>query len=241
MRAGVCLALALAACAPDSGPQLVVSAAASLDDAFAALESSFEAANPGVDVLVNVAASSTLSHQIIEGAPIDVFASADTTNMQRVVAAGMAANPVIFATNRLQVAVPAGNPGGVGGVVDLARDELHVGLCAAPVPCGGLTRRLLHRVGVVPAVDTHEPGVRALVTKIAAGELDAGVVYVTDVLAGGDAVEGVDIADEVNVVAEYPIAALADAPSPVLAEAFVEFVRSDEGRAILAGFGFASP
>ena len=226
---------------PLSGTVLVF-AAASLTDAFAEIESAFEAASPGLDVDLSLAGSSSLRRQIVEGAPADVFASADQSNMAQVVEAGeVEGEPVIFARNRLAIAVPAGNPAGVSGLDDLADDELLVGLCAEGVPCGDFAREVLADAGVEPALDTNEPDVRALLTKIGAGELDAGITYVTDVTAGGERVEGVAIPDEVNVVAAYPIARLAGAPNPDAATAFVDFVLSDEGRSILADFGFADP
>lgn len=221
---------------------VLVLAAASLTDAFGELADAFEAAHPGVTVELSLAGSSSLAAQIREGAPADVFAPADPAHMDEVVESGeVIAEPRVLARNELRIAVPAGNPGGVTGPADLARDELVVGLCAAPVPCGALAREALAHAGVEPATDTDEPNVRALLTKIAAGELDAGIVYRTDVVAAGDAVEGVDLPDEADVVATYPIAPLADAPNPAGAEAFVAFARSEEGRAILEAHGFSAP
>lgn len=222
--------------------RLLVSAAASLTDAFGELESAFEADHPGVDVLLNLGGSSALREQILEGAPADVFAPADRSSMDHVVdAARVTGEVTMFTRNRLQIAVPAGNPGNVTSLEDLRRDELVIGLCAEGVPCGDLARQALGNAGVVPALDTNEPDVRALLTKIAAGELDAGITYVTDVAAAGTAVEGVDIPEDLNVVAEYPIAVLDDAPNPPAAAAFVDFVLSDAGQQILASYGFASP
>jgi molybdate transport system substrate-binding protein len=147
----------------------------------------------------------------------------------------------IFATNSLEIAVPQGNPAGIAGLDDFAREELLIGLCAEDVPCGEFGLEALASAGVTPSIDTNEPDVRALLTKIEAGELDAGITYVTDVMSTEGTVEGIDIPDENNVVAEYPIAALASAPSPDTAAAFVEFVLSGEGQAILTAYGFASP
>jgi molybdate transport system substrate-binding protein len=221
---------------------LLVSAAASLTDAFAEIERAFEASHRGVDVTFNFGGSSSLREQILEGAPVDVFASANTSNMLQVFDAGqVAGEPRTFALNRLQIAVPDGNPGGVAGLEDFGREELLIGLCAAGVPCGDFARELLANADVVPAVDTDEPDVRALLNKIALGELDAGIVYLTDVASSGGSVEGIDIPDDVNVLAEYPIAVLANAPNPEAAAAFVAFVLTEEGQAILARYGFASP
>ena len=243
--------LFLAACGGSSGDDpassslggdLLVSAAASLTDAFANVETAFETDNPGVDVLLNLGPSSGLREQILEGAPADVFASANTSNMDQVAEAGeVAGDPEIFVTNLLQIAVPPGNPAGVTGLVDLANEDLLIGMCAEDVPCGDFGRTALENAGVTPAIDTNEPDVRALLTKIEAGELDAGITYVTDVASTAGAVEGVDIPAEFNVVADYPIATLVNAPNPDAAAAFVAFVLSPEGQTILNSYGFSSP
>ena len=143
-------------------------------------------------------------------------------------------DPEPFVTNQLQIAVPAGNQAGVTGLDDFANADLLIGLCAEEVPCGEFGREALANAGVTPSIDTNEPDVRSLLTKIEAGELDAGIVYVTDVLAAGDAVEGIEIPADDNVIATYPIAALTDAANPEVADAFVDFVLSDEGQEILA-------
>ena len=248
MRKTLILGLVLvAACGgSDEGAEsdgvLLVSAAASLTDVFGEIASAFEAANPGIDVVLNLGASSALREQILEGAPADVFASANTSNMDQVAEAGEVADKgEIFVTNSLQIAVPAGNPAGVVSLDDFANEELLIGLCAEEVPCGEFGREALANAGVPPSIDTNEPDVRALLTKVEAGELDAGITYVTDVMSTDGAVEGVDIPAESNVVAEYPIAVLAGAPNPVAAADFVEFVLSEEGQAILTAYGFASP
>jgi molybdate transport system substrate-binding protein len=240
------LTLVAAACGGDTPDgadgTLLVFAAASLTNAFRDVEAAFEEANPGLDVTFNFAGSSSLREQILEGAPADVFASANGANMSTVAdAGGVVGQPEVFARNLLQIAVPAGNPGGVTGLADFGDAGLLIGLCAEGVPCGDFGRQALAEAGVVPEIDTNEPDVRSLLTKIEADELDAGIVYVTDVLAAGDLVEGIDIPEDVNVVADYPIATLADAPHPEAAAAFVAFVLSAEGRAILAGHGFAAP
>jgi molybdate transport system substrate-binding protein len=235
-------AIAVAGCNSNPSSEVLVSAAASLTDAFAEVESAFETANPGVDVVLNLGSSSSLREQILEGAPADVFASANASNMDQVVTGGKAAGePTTFALNSLQIAVPSGNPAGITGLQDFANEELLIGLCAEDVPCGDFGRQALANAGVVAAVDTNEPDVRALLTKIEAGELDAGITYVTDVLSSGGAVEGIVIPGDVNVVAAYPIVALTNAPNPEGAAAFVALVLSEPGRAILASYGFASP
>ena len=221
---------------------LLVSAAASLADAFAEIESAFEAANPGVDVHLNLGSSSSLRQQVLEGAPGDVFASANTSNMDQVAEAGeTAGDPEIFARNRMQIALPAGNPAGITGLEDLGNEDLLIGLCAEEAPCGVFGRAVLKNAGVIPSIDSNEPDVRALLTKVEAGELDAGITYVTDVLSTGGGVEGLDIPEDVNVVADYPIAALVNAPNPDAAAVFVDFVLSEQGQAILNGYGFSSP
>lgn len=237
--------LAVVACGSrqeESRADLLVSAAASLTDAFGAIEAGFEEAHPDVDVILNLAGSSALREQILEGAPADVFAPANTHTMDEVVAAGETMGPPeIFARNLLQIAVPAGNPAGIRGLADFSDPSLLIGLCAEGVPCGDFARQVLANAGVDPAVDTNEPDVRALLTKIEAGELDAGITYVTDVSSTAGGVDGVDIPDDVNVVAEYPIAVLAGSGNRDTARAFIEFVLSDQGQSVLGEFGFAAP
>lgn len=252
---GAALLLVTAACGDDEGAAsdpptatvagesaldgtVAVFAAASLTDAFAEVGTAFEAANPGVTVELNFAGSSALREQILAGAPADVFASANASNMAAVIDGGAASESTDFATNQLQIAVPAGNPGGITGLADFADADLLLGLCAAEVPCGQFALEALAEAGVTPSVDTNEPDVRSLLTKIEVGELDAGIVYRTDVRSAGDAVEGIDIPADENVVAAYPIAALTGSGNPDAAAAFVAFVLSDEGQAILGAYGF---
>ena len=236
------LALVIACSGSSVEGELLVSAAASLTDAFAEVESVFEQEHPDVDVVLNLGSSSALREQILEGAPADVFASANTSNMDQVAEAGeVSGEAEVFVTNSLQIAVPTGNPAAVTGLDDFAREELLIGLCAEEVPCGDFGRQALDSAGVTPSIDTNEPDVRALLTKIEAGELDAGITYVTDVLSSSGSVEGIEIPAEVNVVADYPIATLAGAPNPDAAAAWVEFVLSDDGQAILTSYGFTSP
>jgi molybdate transport system substrate-binding protein len=183
-----------------------------------------------------------LREQILEGAPADVFASANESVMAELVDEGSIASSVrLFAGNRLRIAVPAGNPGGVGGLDDFDRDELLIGLCAEGVPCGALARTALSDADIDPAIDTNEPDVRALLTRIAADELDAGIVYVTDVRSAGDRVEGIDLPPDVEATAPYPIAVVDGAPNPDGAEAVIGFVLSPDGQAILAAAGFETP
>ncbi len=245
LGAAVAVALAISGCATATGTgarsTVDVWAAASLTDVFDDLASAFETTNPGLRVEVNYGASSSLREQILAGAPADVFAAADTSNMATVVEAGAAFDPVDFATNQLQIAVPAGNPAGVTGPADLADADLLVGLCAEEVPCGRFGREVLAKAGISPSVDTNEPDVRSLMTKVEAGELDAGIVYRSDVLAAGGAVEGIDIPAGADVIVTYQIAVVSGAADPGAAAALVAFVLSDEGQAILASAGFGGP
>ncbi len=225
-----------------SSDPVLVFAASSLTNVFADMEIAFEDAHPGIEVELNVAGSSSLREQILGGAPAGVFASADESNMARVVDGGeVAGEPLPFATNGLRLAVPAGNPAGVSSLEDLASSELLVGLCAEQVPCGALAREVLARAGIEPSPDTNEPDVRALLTMVGAGELDVGMVYETDVMSAGERVEGIDIPDEYNLSTVYPIAQLEGAANPTGAASFVDFVLSGAGRAILADHGFGGP
>jgi molybdate transport system substrate-binding protein len=220
---------------------ITVFAAASLTDSFGEMADSFEEENPGTTVEMNFGASSALREQILAGAPADVFASANTSNMDQLVDAdAVEGEPQVFVRNELEIAVPAGNPGNVNGLDAFGNADLNIGLCAAEVPCGQFGREALANAGVTPAQDTDEPDVRSLLAKVEAGDLDAGLVYHTDVLAAGDEVEGVEVPDEFNVIASYPLAALSASGNAELASAFVEFVLSDEGESILESYGFMS-
>ena len=224
----------------DDDETVLVMAAASLTDAFAEIEEAFEAANPEIDVQLNMAGSSALREQILQGAPADVFASANTQTMQAVVDAQAAQNPAPFARNALQIAIPAGNPGNVSAVEDLAEPALLIGLCGEQVPCGQFARQALDQIGVVPSIDTNEGDVRSLVTKIDAGELDAGIVYRTDI-ESNDGLQAIALPAAAEVDITYPIAALSDAPNPQGAAAFVAFVLSPDGQSILQSYGFGAP
>ena len=246
-RARRCTAVLLAAmllaggCARSADAELVISAAASLTDAFNGIALAYEAERPGVDVRLNLAGSSALREQLLNGAPADVVATADEATMQPVVAAGLIdGEPVVFARNRLIIAVPAGNLAGVTGLTDFADDSLLLGLCADGVPCGTLARQVLDRAGIDASIDTNESDVRALLTKIEADELDGGIVYVSDV-AAVDTVEAIPIPDAFNVSTPYPIAALRSAANTEHARDFIAFVLSDRGREILARHGFEAP
>ncbi|MCH6229937.1 molybdate ABC transporter substrate-binding protein [Microbacterium sp. CFH 31415] len=227
--------------APELSGELTIFAAASLRAAFDELAMKFEQRHTSVEVLpISYDGSSTLATQLIEGAPADVFASADEANMQKIVDAGLADEPRLFASNTLVIAVPAGNPGGVTEIDDLAADALTVVLCAPEVPCGAVSAILLERNEVVVTPASLEQNVTGVLTKVAAGEADAGLVYVTDA-RGEPRVEAVDAEGAADVVNRYPVAALTEAGNPPAAAAFVEFVLSGEGRAVLDELGFGAP
>jgi molybdate transport system substrate-binding protein len=237
-------ALAASACS-ESGratDEVLIAAAASLTDAFAEIGDAFAVDHPDTGIRFTFAASSTLATQVLDGAPIDVFASADTVTMGRVIEADATLDsPVVFARNRLAIAVAPGNPLGITGIADLAEPDLVLVMCAQEAPCGRYGEAILTGAGIAPVPDSLEVNPRAVVTKVALGEADAGIVYATDVLAAAATVGAVTIPDGSNVVAEYPIAVTADGPNPDGARSFVEFVLSPTGRAILERHGFAAP
>jgi molybdate transport system substrate-binding protein len=220
-----------------------VAAAASLTEAFDELAQMFEDDHPGVTVTTEFGPSSGLSDGILEGQPADVFASADEANMQKLVDGDAVDESAVqvFVNNRPEIAVPAGNPGGVEGLDDFARDELLVGLCAEDVPCGKFARTVLSEAGVVPAIDTNEVDVKALLGKIEGDDLDLGMVYHTDVVAAGDEVEGIEIPEDQNVIAMYPIAPLAESDNAEVAQAFADFIASPEALKVLEKYGFLAP
>jgi molybdate transport system substrate-binding protein len=224
------------------GDGITVFAATSLTEAFTDIGAAFEATDDGASVQFSFDASSALVTQITEGAPADVFASADTANMDKLTDADLnGTDPVIFATNLLTIIVPKGNPAGVTGVDDLANPDVKVVLCAEEVPCGNYSNQILDAAGVDVTPVSLEENVRGVVTKVISGEADAGIVYVTDVTAAGDAAEGVEIPEDVNVLAEYPIATVGESENQEVGEAFIDFVTGDQGQEILAQYGFGPP
>jgi molybdate transport system substrate-binding protein len=234
--------LLLAGCsaAQPSAPNITVFAAASLTESFQRLGEEFEAAHPGTKVTFNFGGSSALAQQINQGAPADVFASAAPANMKQVTDTGaITAAPATFAKNTLQIAVPRGNPGKVTGLADFAKADLKIALCAEQVPCGAAAKKVFAAAGVTPAPDTLEQDVKAVLTKVSLGEVDAALVYRTDIRAAGAKVEGEDFAEASSAVNDYPIAPLAKAPAA--AKDFVNFVLSERGRAVLTEAGFAAP
>ncbi|MGW0246801.1 molybdate ABC transporter substrate-binding protein [Nocardia goodfellowii] len=252
-RAGMAAAFAAAlvtgcaaedAAAPDGQVtgRLTVFAAASLTETFTELGEQFEAAHPGVEVVYSFGASSALAQQLKQGAPADVFASAAPKNMQQVVDGGeITAGPVTFARNRLEIVVPQGNPGRISGLADFGKSEPKLALCAEQVPCGAAAATVFQAAGVTPRPDTRETDVKAVLTKVTLGEVDAALVYRTDVRAAGDKVEGIEFPEAARAINDYPIAPLAQAPNPATAAAFVEFVRSAQARAVFDRAGFEAP
>jgi len=228
--------------ADDGGQTLTVFAAASLTDVFTDLGAALEDQQPGLEVRFNVAGSSALATQIVQGAPADVFASANETQMSVVTDAGLAADePAVFASNVLEIAVPAGNPGGVTGLADFAREDLTLAVCAPDVPCGAAAAQVFAAAGVTAVPDTQEEDVRAALTKVELGEVDAALVYASDVASAGESVDGVAFPEAEQAVNDYPITRLADAANPDAARAFVDLVLSEAGRRALTDAGFREP
>jgi molybdate transport system substrate-binding protein len=250
------VALATAGCGDDAADQgahtaetslsgdITVFAAASLTNTFEEIGTSFEIANPGVKVIFSFAASSALATQIGQGAPADVFASADVANMNKLTAtggAGTATPPVTFAVNRLQIIVGKGNPKQVAGLADLGQPGLVYVTAAPDVPIGGYAKQVLDKAKVTVTPKSLEADVRAVVNKITFGEADAGIVYATDVKAAGGKAQGVAIPDDVNVIAHYPIAVTKASKNVRVASAFVDFVAGPGGQTVLAKYGFGEP
>ena len=230
--------------APGSGAAsgtVTVFAAASLTESFTSLGRQFEAAHPGTTVKFNFGASSSLAENINQGAPADVFASASPKNMQQVVDADGASDSKTFARNVMQIAVPPDNPAGVREVTDLARSNVKVALCQPQVPCGAVAQQVFENVNITVKPVTQGADVKAVLTTVQLGEVDAGMVYRTDVRAAGTKVKGIEIPADQNASTSYPIAALTEAPNPVGAAAFVDYVLSPDGEKVLEQAGFAAP
>ena len=225
---------------PSTGP-ITVFAAASLADTFADLARSFEAAHPGSRVTLSLGPSSGLAQQIVQGAPADVFASASASTMDVVTSAGAAATAKTFATNMMQVAVPPANEAGVSGVSDLARRDVKVALCQQKVPCGEAAAKVLAKAGVRVTPVTLEVDVRAVLAKVQLDEVDAGIVYVTDVKAAAGKVRGIPIPAGVNASTDYRIAVLDRSERAEIARQFVDHVLSAQGRDVLTRAGFSPP
>jgi molybdate transport system substrate-binding protein len=231
---------------------LIVFAAASLTDAFTEIGAAFEAENPGVDVVFSFGGSSQLAAQLAEGAPVDVFASASASQMTVAVEAGrIAGTPETFVKNRLVLITPADNPASITGLADLANDGIALVVAAPAVPVREYTDTMLtkmaaypgygetYREAVIANIVSEEDNVRQVAAKVALGEADAGIVYLSDVTPDiADDVLTFPIPDAFNTIATYPIAVTDDGENPEIAGAFVDYVLSDDGQAILASWNF---
>jgi molybdate transport system substrate-binding protein len=221
---------------------LTVFAAASLTDVFTDLGTQLEKDHPGLHVQFNFAGSDALATQITQGAPADVFASANEKQMKVVTDAGLqAADPTTFAENVLEIAVSKGNPGHVTGLEDFGNADLTLAVCAPSVPCGAAAQQVFTAAGIDAKPDTQETDVKAALNKVQLGEVDAALVYATDVKAAGDGVEGIPFPEAEQAVNEYPICTLKAAPNPDAAQAFVDLVTSDAGQKALEDAGFRKP
>ena len=248
---GMLLSAVLMGCgpAPLESQTLTVFAAASLTDAFTEIGDAFETAHPGVEATFSFAGSQTLRTQIEAGAPADVFASANMTEMDALAASGMVAEeaPQVFLSNRLVVILPAANPGSLGQLQDLSTPGIRLILAAEDVPVGNYARRSLERMNgrfgtafkaqVLANVVSNEDNVKQVVAKVQLGEADAGIVYTSDAVAAPD-LRVIEIPSDLNVVAYYPIAVVLDSPRALLAQDFVQYVVSPAGQAILKKWGF---
>ncbi|MEO3934621.1 molybdate ABC transporter substrate-binding protein [Micrococcaceae bacterium Sec7.4] len=246
LAAGV-IAAGLAGCAAPAGnggagKTLTVFAAASLKAPFTALAEQFETRNPGTTVTLSFAGSSDLATQISQGAPADVFASADTRNMAKLSDAALVeGSPRDFATNVLTIAVPPANPASIGSFADLARPGVKVVMCAAQVPCGAAATTVEKETGITLTPVSEESSVTDVLGKVISGEADAGLVYVTDVRTAGDKVKEVPFAEAAKAVNTYPIAAVRTARNKDLAAAFIATVTGPEGQKLLSAAGFGTP
>ncbi|MGH8999253.1 MAG: molybdate ABC transporter substrate-binding protein [Acidimicrobiia bacterium] len=225
----------------DLSGEIIVLAAASLTEAFTEAGKAFEAEHPDTKVTFSFASSSSLALQANQGAPADLFASANEKNMKKVTDTGNATGPTTFVNNKLAIMVVEGNPKDITSLEDLARSDVKFVLCAPEVPCGTFGQQALDKAGVSAKPVSFEDDVKAVVTKVSLDEVDAGITYVTDVKAAeaaGEPVEGVDVAAENNVLANYPIAMLEQSENTEVAMAFKDFILSPEGQQIMVTFGF---
>jgi molybdate transport system substrate-binding protein len=227
---------------PAGGGEIVVFAAASLMKPFPEIGEQFKTDNPGASVEFSFGGSSDLVTQLTQGAQADVFASADTNNMDKAAQAGLlAGNPVNFASNTLTIAVAPGNPKNVNSFRDLARPDLAVVVCAPQVPCGSATQKVEQATGVQLAAVSEESSVSDVLNKVTTGQADAGLVYVTDAMGAGDKVTAVPFPEAAGAVNTYPIAALKGSQNSALAHKFVDMVTGEAGQKVLNAAGFARP
>lgn len=220
---------------------ITVLAAASLTEAFTQIGKDFEAKNAGSTVTFSFGSSATLATQIVQGAPADVFAAASPATMKTVTTAGAANSPTDFVSNTLEIAVVKGNPRKITGLQDFADESKRIALCAPQVPCGAAAVKAFAAAEIVPKPDTLEQDVKAVLQKVASDEVDAAMVYKTDVIAAGDEVDGIALTEAQQAINTYPISTLTESKNPALAMAFVDYVLSPEGQAVLAKAGFAKP
>ncbi|HEX2850381.1 MAG TPA: molybdate ABC transporter substrate-binding protein [Acidimicrobiales bacterium] len=225
------------------GGTVSVFAAASLTEVFTTLASAFEARNPGTKVTTSFGGSSSLAEQIRQGAPADVFASADEVTMAPLVSAGLVEAPTVVARNRLTLVVERGDPKGIRSLADLGRPGTVLVLCSAAVPCGRLGAAALQRAGVTVTPASLEDNVKSVVNKVALGEADAGIVYVTDAAAAGGKVDrvAIDGADDAALAAVYPMAIVKDHRNDDGAKAWMTCVTGPDGRRVLRAAGFLAP
>ncbi|MFJ4688085.1 molybdate ABC transporter substrate-binding protein [Streptomyces sp. NPDC091377] len=222
--------------------EVTVFAAASLQESFTTLGEQFEKDHPGTEVTFSFGGSDALAASITGGAPADVFASASPKTMQIVTDAGDAeGTPRTFARNELEIATLPGNPDRIASLKDLTDRDLKVVLCDEAVPCGAAAQKALDAAGLKLTPVSYEEDVKSALNKVVLKEADASVVYKTDVQAAGDKVEGVEFPEAADAVNDYPITLLKDAPNADTAEAFIDLVRSAEGRRVLTGAGFLKP
>ncbi|TXK40109.1 molybdate ABC transporter substrate-binding protein [Nonomuraea sp. C10] len=221
--------------------EVTVFAAASLTGTFTELGKAFEAAHPGTTVRFNFGSSATLAQQLVQGAPADVFAAASPATMKTVTDAALAGAPVTFVRNKLRIAVPADNPAQVDELKDLAGPEVKVALCAEQVPCGAAAVKALAAAGLKVTPVTLEQDVKATLTKVRLGEVDAALVYATDVIASDGKVTGIEFPEADQAINDYPIATLAKAPAGEAARQFVDLMLSRQGRDVLTEAGFEAP
>jgi molybdate transport system substrate-binding protein len=229
---------------------LTIFAAASLTDVFGELGDRLTADHPDLEIQFSFAGSSALATQLAEGAPADVFASADEIQMARVQDEGLVEESEVFAENPLMLAVPLENPrgivlpegqAGIPSLAELMTAEMTVAVCAPEVPCGAAAAEVLDAAGLADAPDTYDDDVRAVLTKVQLGEVDAGLVYLSDVNAAGDSILAYAFSEAARAVNRYPVAVLSTSPDRAAARAFVDLVLSDEGQQILADAGFLPP
>ncbi len=228
---------------PESGvapsASIHVSAAASLTDVFTVIAQQFELQNPTTQVSTSFGASSTIVDQVVNGAPVNALATASEATMNNAVNAHViAGTPEVFAANQLAIVVPAGNPAKIESIADLGKTQLKLAVCQPQVPCGETARELFARASVPLVPATFESDVRAVLAKVSGGEVDAGIVYRSDVTAAGAAVESIPIPDSINVSTRYPIAAIAGRDGQPTVAKFIEYLFSADAQRVLREHGF---